>query len=117
MMNEMELRSKRELIEKFINKHLPLIGYAESARDAFEAYWQAEKQRAIKVFTETEQLDQNKLESVIESFLYTNREPLRDNVISIMKTRPKLKERASTAERLIQKVTNYVDTFINGMSG
>ncbi|WP_283708761.1 hypothetical protein [Marinicella marina] len=35
----------------------------------------------------------------------------------MLQTRPKLKERSSTAERLIQKVTNYVDIFINGMGG
>ncbi|WP_154223567.1 type I restriction endonuclease subunit R [Marinicella rhabdoformis] len=117
MMGELELRSKRELIEKFINKHLPLISDANAVPDAFEAFWEAEKQRAIQVFSETEQLDPNKLESVIGDFLYTKREPMRDDVIAMMQTRPKLSERKSTAERLIQKVTNYVDTFINGIGG
>ena len=114
-MGELELRSKRELIEKFINKHLPLISDAESVPDAFQEFWESEKQRAIKVFSETEHLDPNKLESVIGDFLYTQREPLRDDVIAMMKQRPKLSERKTTAERLIQKVTDYVDTFINGM--
>jgi len=117
LMGEVELRSKRELIEKFINKHLPLIADAESVPDEFDAYWETEKQRAIKLFSETEQLDPEKLESVIGDFLYTNREPMREDVISMMKTRPKLKERATTAERLIQKVTHYVDTFVSGMGG
>lgn len=117
MMSEVELRSKRELIEKFINKHLPLIADAESVPDAFEVFWETEKQRAIKLFSETEQLDPEKLESVIGDFLYTNREPMREDVINMMKTRPKLKERATTAERLIQKVTHYVDTFVSGMGG
>lgn len=117
MMSEVELRSKRELIEKFINKHLPLITDAESVPDAFEAFWETEKQRAIQVFSKTEQLDPDKLESVIGDFLYTNREPLRDDVIGMMKARPKLSERKSTAERLIQKVTHYVDTFVSGMGG
>ncbi|MCX7546223.1 type I restriction endonuclease subunit R [Marinicella gelatinilytica] len=117
MMSEVELRSKRELIEKFINKHLPLIADAESVPDEFDAFWETEKQRAIKLFSETEQLDPEKLESVIGDFLYTNREPMREDVINMMKTRPKLKERATTAERLIQKVTHYVDTFVSGMGG
>ena len=33
----------------------------------------------------------------------------------IIKHKPKLKERSATAERLIQKVTHYVDTFISGV--
>jgi hypothetical protein len=36
-------------------------------------------------------------------------------VIDIMDEKPKLKERATTAERLINIVTGYVDTFISGM--
>ena len=117
MMGELELRSKRELIEKFINKHLPLISDSASVPDAFDEFWETEKKRAIQIFSETEQLDPNKLESVIGDFLYTNREPLRDDVIGMMKARPKLSERKSTAERLIQKVTHYVDTFVSGMGG
>lgn len=117
MMGELELRSKRELIEKFINKHLPMVPDAESVPDAFTDFWEAEKQKAIQVFSETEQLDPNKLESVIGDFLYTNREPMRDDVIGMMKSRPKLSERKITAERLIQKVTDYVNTFIDGMGG
>lgn len=58
-----------------------------------------------------------KFESVIGDFLFTNRQPMREDVINMMKTRPKLKERATTAERLIQKVTHYVDTFVSGMGG
>ena len=33
----------------------------------------------------------------------------------MMEQKPKLIERSTTAERLIQKVTHYVDTFISGM--
>jgi type I restriction enzyme R subunit len=115
LMGEVELRSKRELIEKFMQKHLPELPDADAVPEAFENFWETEKQRAIKVFSETEELDPDKLESVIGDFLYTHREPLRDDVISMMKSRPKLSERKTTAERLIQKVTHYVDTFINGM--
>lgn len=115
MMSGLELRSKRELIEKFITKHLPQIKDAESVPDAFQEFWEAEKQKAIKKFSETEDLDPNKLETVIGDYLYTDREPLRDDVIGMMKVRPKLAERKTTAERLVQKVTDYVDTFINGM--
>lgn len=117
LMGEVELRSKRELIEKFMQKHLPELPDADAVPEAFENFWEAEKQRAIRVFSETEELDTDKLESVIGDFLYTRREPLRDDVISMMKTRPKLSERKSTAERLIQKVTHYVDTFVSGMGG
>ncbi len=113
MQGELELRSKRELIEKFINKQLPLLSDNDSVPDAFEAYWEKEKQRALKAFSKAENLDLKRLDSVIEDYIYTDRKPLRDDVISMMEQKPKLKERSTTAERLIQKVTHYVDTFIS----
>jgi len=66
-------------------------------------------------FMSYEKLDPTKLESIIGDYLFTERTPLRDDVIAMMDKKPKLKERATTAERLINKVTGYVDTFINGM--
>jgi len=115
MTGDLELRSKRELIEKFINKNLPDIKDSESVPEEFEKFWNHEKQQAFKVFSETEKLDPTKLESIIGDYLFTERTPLRDDVIDMMDEKPKLKERATTAERLINKVTGYVDTFISGM--
>jgi type I restriction enzyme R subunit len=115
MQGELELRSKRELIEKFINKHLPLIADSDSVPEAFESFWEKEKQRALKAFSKAENLDPKQLDRVIGDYIYTERPPLRDDVIAMMDEKPKLKERATTAERLINKVTGYVDTFISGM--
>ena len=115
MTGDLELRSKRELIEKFINKNLPDIKDSESVPDEFEKFWSYEKQQAFKVFSETEKLDPTKLESIIGDYLFTERTPLRDDVIAMMDEKPKLKERSTTAERLIQKVTHYVETFISGV--
>jgi type I restriction enzyme R subunit len=119
MQGELELRSKRELIEKFINKQLPLIINANSDADsvpqAFEIFWEKEKQRALKAFSKSENLDPKQLDRVIGEYIYTERPPLRDDVIAMMDEKPKLKERSTTAERLIQKVTDYVETFINGV--
>jgi len=115
MQGELELRSKRELIEKFINKQLPLIADADSVPQAFEIFWEKEKQRALKAFSKAENLDPKQLDRVIGDYIYTERPPLRDDVIAMMDEKPKLKERSTTAERLIQKVTHYVETFISGV--
>lgn len=115
MQGELQLRSKRELIEKFINKQLPLIRDADSVPQAFEIFWEKEKQRALKAFSQAENLDPILLDRVIGDYIYTERPPLRDDVISMMEQKPKLMERSAIARRLIDKVTHYVDTFISGV--
>ena len=47
------LRSKRELIEKFIQENLPVIEDSDDVEAAFEEYWSAEQQKAFKIGSET----------------------------------------------------------------
>jgi len=42
-------------------------------------------------------------------------ESLRDEVIAVMKERPSLKNRASSSERIITKIKDFINTFIEGM--
>lgn len=110
-----QLRSKRELIEKFIHENLPDIEDSDDIPDEFYAFWDEEKQKAIKLLCEEENLDTTKLEKVIGDYLFTEKEPLRDDIINVMNIRPALKERKTTAERIIGKIMSFVDTFINGI--
>lgn len=40
---------------------------------------------------------------------------MRDEVISLMNEKPKLKERASVSKRITAKIIEFVNTFIEGM--
>ena len=40
---------------------------------------------------------------------------MRDEIIDIMEVPPKLKERRTIAERIIEKVKAFVETFIDGV--
>jgi type I restriction enzyme R subunit len=53
---DIELRSKRELIEKFIEENLPLIDNADNIQDEFEKYWQEQKVLALGKLCDEEQL-------------------------------------------------------------
>jgi len=111
-----KLRSKRKLIEKFINENLPNIDDPDNIPDEFEAFWEYESQEAVKNLCEEENLDREKLEKTIGDYLFTEKAPLRDTVVGIINKRPALKERAKTAERIINKIYEFVETFITGMS-
>ncbi|MPQ46993.1 HsdR family type I site-specific deoxyribonuclease [Marinifilum sp. N1E240] len=112
-----QLRSKKELIERFILENLPHIEDADDISDEFEVYVNKERIKAIKAMSEEENLDSNKLERLIGDYLFTEKQPLRDDVISMMNNRPALKERRSTAERITSKIVKFVETFISGIAG
>lgn len=115
--SDTQLRSKRELIEKFINQHLPQVDDSDNIADEFEAFWDEERQLALQRLSEEESLDAEKLQEVIGSFLFTEKKPLRDEIIAMMHKRPSLKDRGPVAERVTSRILGFVETFINGISG
>ncbi|MCE8540139.1 type I restriction endonuclease subunit R [Ruegeria pomeroyi] len=112
---ETQLRSKKELIARFIAEHFPNIPAEADVGDEFETYWTEQKRQAIKQLSEDEGLDSEGLERVIGNYLFTEKPPMRDEVIGIMETRPKLRERSNIAERIIEKIRDFVETFIDGV--
>jgi len=40
---------------------------------------------------------------------------MRDEIIQIMEARPSLRERSNVAERIIGKIRDFVETFIDGV--
>ena len=46
--SEPSLRSKRELIEKFVHQGMTGIGANESLSDAFKSYWEAARKVAVQ---------------------------------------------------------------------
>ena len=111
------LRSKRALIERFIQDNLPLIEDSEEIPEAFEVFWNEERKKALYALSKEENLEDDKLEEVIGKYLFTEKQPLRDDVISMVKIRPSLKERGTVAERITTKIISFVDTFISGIAG
>lgn len=110
-----QLRSKKELIERFIEENLPLVRDSDLVADEFDSYWTNEKKKAVQQLSEDENLDYKKLVDVISNYLFTEKVPLRDDIIALLNKRPNLKERASISERITTKITDFVETFINGM--
>ena len=111
-----QLRSKRELIEKFIQENLPFIDDSDNISEAFEVFWDEERKAALDQLSQEENLDNAKFQEVVGKYLFTEKKPLRDDIIGIMNERPSLKERGTAAERVIRKMMDFVETFINGMT-
>ncbi|WP_461629432.1 type I restriction endonuclease subunit R [Labilibaculum euxinus] len=112
-----KMRSKRELVERFIHENLPEIDDSDNIPTEFESFISEERQIAIRTISEQEGLDAEKLEKIIGNYLFTEKKPMRDDVIDLMNKRPALKERRSTAERITSKIVKFVETFISGIAG
>lgn len=116
--SEVNLRSKKELIEKFINENLPKIEDGDDVTEEFEKYWDKEQKKAFEQIITTESLSHEKTELVIENYLFAEKQPLRDELLGlIMGVKPTLLERKPRSERIMHKIVNYVDTFVSGFRG
>ncbi|WP_333695657.1 type I restriction endonuclease subunit R [Flavobacterium sp.] len=115
---EATLRSKRELIEKFILENLPLINDSNEIATAFDQFWNQEQQTEfLKIVTE-ENLSADKTEKLIEDYLFAEREPLRDEVLELIEgEKPSLLQRKKLGDKILQRIKDFVETFINGMTG
>jgi type I restriction enzyme R subunit len=110
-----QLRSKKELIERFISDHFANLPPAADVGDEFDSYWEAQKKQALDTLEAEEKLEAEGLEKVMAAYQFTGRSPMRDDVIDIMKERPSLLKRKSVADRVIGKIRDFVETFIEGV--
>lgn len=113
---EANLRSKRELIEKFILENLPEIKDADDIPEEFDKFWTKEQLSAFHQLCEEEKLVNFKVERVIENYLFSEREPLRDDVLDLIEgDKPSILERKSVGERILSRIKDFVETFMSGM--
>jgi type I restriction enzyme R subunit len=64
---EITLRSKRELIKKFIEENLPHINDVDAIADKFEKFWQQESVLALSKICDEENAAQQQFNSLTES--------------------------------------------------
>lgn len=114
---EATLRSKRELIEKFILENLPIISDPDNITPAFEQFWNEEQQKEFSKIVKEENLSAERTEKLIEDYLFAEREPLRDEVLELIDgEKPSLLQRKKLGDRILKRIVDFVETFINGMN-
>lgn len=114
--SESTLRSKRELIEKFILENLPIIDDTDNIPSEFDNFWIIEQKEAFKNLVNDENLSIDKTEKLIEDYLFAEREPLRDEVLElIIGDKPSLLERKKIGDRILKRIMDFIETFINNM--
>jgi len=113
--SDVELRSKRELIEKFIAEHLPKITDPDRIQDEFAKYWEDQRVLALQRICEEEHLDQKQFANLIESYIFSGQEPLKDDVFKCLEARPSVLKAREIGERIVSRMREYVEVFVKGM--
>ena len=114
---EVQLRSKRELIEKFIEENLPDIDDIDRIDDEFEKFWQEQKVLALSKICEDENLDKAQFSALMETYIFSGQDPIRDDVVKCLDNRPSILVARTIGDRIIAKMKEYVELFVHGMVG
>jgi len=114
---EIQLRSKRQLIEEFIEDNLPRLKPNEDVIGAFENYWSNHKQAAFKKLCEDENIVPEKFAKVLQTYEFQNRLPRDGEIVEALSFKPKILERKTILERVADKIQDFINTFVEGMGG
>lgn len=112
---QVQLRSKRKLIEKFINENIPNITDTDQVENEFEEFWNIEREKALSELCETEKIDNEKLRNVVSEYLFAQRLPLTADIDNMLEVKPKLLERKAVFARIKDKINEFINTFIEGV--
>ena len=112
---ESNLRSKKELIESFIENNLPKIKQKKDIKTNFNQYWNQEKERALAKIRDEENMVEGNLKPIIENYIFSGIEPSRNEMIdAITKDKqPKILERKKVATRIMSKIKEFINIFEN----
>ena len=65
-----------------------------------------------------ESLSFERTEKLIEDYLFAERTPMREEVLELIEgEKPSLLQLKKSGDRILQRIMDFVETFINGMMG
>ena len=62
--SEVQLRSKRDLIEKFIAEYLPNVSSPDQVEAGFSLFWNEEREKSVAQFCDEESLKREDVDAV-----------------------------------------------------
>ena len=114
---EVQLRSKRQLIEEFIEENLPKLKPNDNVIKSFENYWSEHKQQAFEKLCSEENIIPDQFDKLLQTYQFANRLPRDQEIVKALNFQPKILERKSILERIADKIQDFINTYIEGMGG
>ncbi len=110
-----ELRSKRELIERFINATLPDITDASDVESGWTEFVTEEQVKAFQTLCEQEELDSAKTQVLLDHYVSTGRIPRNHDLGNLLLKQPSILKREGILNKLKDHITKFINTFIEGI--
>lgn len=114
---EIQLRSKRKLIEQFIEESMPKFKPNSNVITEFEKYWAKHQRKAFEQLCVDENIVPAQFEKVLQNYVFANRLPRDQEIEDTLNFQPKILERESILARVSAKIQDFINTFIEGMGG
>jgi type I restriction enzyme R subunit len=115
MANEAQLRSKRELIERFIQSNLPNVTSASDVEGEFDQFLSEEQVKAFRTMCQEEGLDPDKTQALLDRYISTSRLPRHHDLGNVLQTQPSVLQRESILSRVKTRIQEFIETFIEGV--
>ena len=107
--NNLNLKSKKELIEKFINNNVPLLDKDADIEAEFEKFWEIEKKIYLKNVIKKNNLDEDKFNGIVFEYVDTEKMARNEKILEAFsqENKPDILEENS----VINKVKSYISDF------
>ena len=92
------------------------INDSDDVEEAFDEFWNTEKEKSLMALCKEEKINPEMMNQIVSNYIYSNQNILTDDIIDLLDEKPKLLERKPIAKRVIEKIYNFVETFIYGMA-
>lgn len=110
-----ELRSKRELIEQFIDGTLPTVTESDDVENAFAEFVNEAQVKEFRKMCQDEGLDAEKTQALLDRYVSTGRIPRNHDLGAVLVEQPSILQRESILERVKNRLTGFIQAFIDGM--
>ena len=106
-----KLRSKKALIEKFINENLAGIDNTDQIKAAFDQFMEEQKTQALDTLCHDEALIKDEVVKIIQNYQYTKRKPLKTDMKALMQKQLPIRERKTVLPKLLDKLMEFIERF------
>jgi type I restriction enzyme R subunit len=94
---------------------MPFIKDGDNIDDEFEKFWKDQKVLALGKLCEDEHLDKLQFKALIDAYIYSGREPVKDEVFECLDNRPSILQARVIGDHIIAKMKEFVEVFEKGM--
>lgn len=113
--SEISLHNKQDLIQQFIEENMRNMAEGQDVKEAFDAYWEAERKKAAEQLCKEENLKPDAVKTILDRYQFTKRLPRREEISALPNYKVGLFDRENVFTGLLNKTKQFIDRFYVGL--